>query len=196
MPADLRDGSVKVPPADDAEGLAALVSRQVADLRGRQEDYLDESDEAERGMAAWGMPLEEDPFTARLRKYERGCRGDLNRALAELRKVREEATPAGSPARPEPELSHRRPVSAAAADYLAKRSQSVALPPREAAAEAKAPAVAEAPALVAAKAPAPAPAAVATAARSSLVATEAPRNRRERRAAEKRARQAARRDGR
>ncbi len=186
VPADLRDGSVKVPPADDAEGLAALVSRQVADLRVRQEDYLDESDEAERGMAAWGMPMEEDPITARLRKYERGCRGDLNRALAELRKVREEATPAGSPDRPEPELSHRRPVSAAAADYLAKRSQSVALPPREAAAEADAPA-----ATVEAMAPAPSP--TATAARSSMVPAEAPRNRRERRAAEKRARQAARR---
>ncbi len=187
VPADLRDGSRKVPPAADAEGLAALVSREVADLRQRQEDYLDESDEAERGMAAWGMPLEEDPFTARLRKYERSCRGDLNRALAELRKVREGASPSGEPARTEPEPSHRKPVSAEAANYLAKRSRFVGLPPREAAAEAEAPAAPdEAPAVVEAM----------PASRSSRVPAEAPRNRRERRAAEKRARQAARRAGR
>ncbi len=197
VPADLRDGSVKVPPADDAAGLAALVSRQVADLRVRQEDYLDESDEAERGMAAWGMPLEEDPITARLRKYERSCRGDLNRALAELRKVREGASPSGEPARTEPEPSHRKPVSAEAAGYLAKRSRFVGLPPREAAAEAEVPAAPdEAPAVVETVAPAPAPSPVAPSARSSLVPAEGPRNRRERRAAEKRARQATRRAGR
>jgi hypothetical protein len=200
VPAELRDGSRRVPAADDAEGLAALVSQELAALYERRETTLEAKDRAELGMAAWGMPLEEDPQTARLRKYERACRRDLSWALAELRSVQAGSEPAGEPSVPEPELSHRRPVSAAAADYLAKRSRYVGLPSREAVAEveAEAPAVPdEAPAVVEAMAEVAAPApSVTTPAKSSMVPPSAPRNRRERRAAEKRARQAARRAGR
>ena len=93
VPAELRDGSLKVPPAADAPGLAGLVDAQVARLREEQEACLIELDEATRSMAAAGMPFEEDAATARLRKYEAAARRALLWALSELRRVR-----SGSPA--------------------------------------------------------------------------------------------------
>ena len=116
---ELRDGDYLVPAADDEGNLAALIMGELNRLRDRRERTLVELDSAEREMTAWGMPLEEDAATARLRKYESACRRDLNRSLAELR--RSQSGGAATTAEP----SHRREPSAAASEYAANRSRLV-----------------------------------------------------------------------
>jgi hypothetical protein len=95
---ELRDGSDKVPPANDAAALAGLVAEEVYWLRKAQEVSLVPLDQAERSMAAAGMPLEEDACTARLRRYEARIRRELRWAHGELRRVREGLPPSPSPA--------------------------------------------------------------------------------------------------
>ena len=118
---ELRDGDYLVPAADDEGNLAALIMGELNRLRQRRDSTLTELDSAEREMTAWGMPLEEDAATARLRKYESACRRDLNRSLAELR--RSQSGGGGAAATAEP--SHRREPSAAASEYAANRSRLV-----------------------------------------------------------------------
>jgi len=91
---ELRNGSVRVPPEDDAAALAELVAEEIGWLREAQERSLDELDEAEQSMALGGMPLVDDPCTSRLRRYEASSRRELLWANAELRRVREGSPPA------------------------------------------------------------------------------------------------------
>ncbi len=163
--------------------MADLVAREVAQLKERQEAYLDAVDRTERAMAASGMPLEEDAATARLRKYEGSCRRTFNAAKAELLRLRE--AKAAEPSQAGPPPSHKAPLTGAAVDYLAKRARvanAVRAEARAAQAQAEA-ALVERPAAT----PAPAPS------RSAPVPAAAPLNRRERRAQAKRDRQAERR---
>jgi hypothetical protein len=102
VPHELRNGSAKVPPEHDSAALAALVARQVARLREDQEAMLDQLDEAEQAMAAAGMPTDEDAASARLRKYEAGCRRALLWAQAEFRRVRAGAPHAAASGSPRP----------------------------------------------------------------------------------------------
>src|SRR4051812_9614169 len=119
---ELRNGSTRVPPEADAAALAELVERQVARLRGRRERSLDALDEAERAMAAAGMPLDEDAATARIRRYEASCRRDLRGARAELLRCRNEPPAAESQGRAAEPLPARPPMSEAASIWLAKRA--------------------------------------------------------------------------
>jgi hypothetical protein len=173
VPIELRN-SGRLPSSSDSKALAALVARQVADLRADQEAVLDELDEADRELTVAGMPMEEDAITARLRKYEASCRRDLHWAQAELRRSRAEAAEASAPPQPRPEMERGRPLTTAAVDYLAKRT--------EAAFQS---------ALQAVVKPDPTPARPI-----APPATVAPRNRRERRALEAKARKSARHSGR
>ncbi len=182
VPVALRDGGDILPPAADAEALAALVADQVAMLHEDQEAVLDALDRTERSMALAGMPAEEDAASARLRKYEASCRRALNAARAELLRLREATATAAGPAPAGPPPSHRAPLSGAAIDNLAKRSRVAMAMGAEAPSEPAPAPVVERPAA----APAPAPA------RSAPVPAASSMNRRERRAQAKRDRQAAR----
>src|SRR4051794_2309798 len=93
-PLDLRSGAYRVPAAGNAAGLSSLAGEEIARLRKRQQRCLDDRDEAYRSMAMAGMPCEEDPGTARLRRQESSLRRTLERARAELLRVREESAPA------------------------------------------------------------------------------------------------------
>src|SRR5262249_36388592 len=79
-----RDGTTRVPPDADAATLAALVEAEIDRLHDRLESGLLNLDEAERAMAAAGMPTEEDAQTRRLRRYEAAARRALNSAKTEL----------------------------------------------------------------------------------------------------------------
>ncbi len=181
VPAALRDGSGVLPPPEDVAGLAAVVEGHYEGLREVQEAVLDEVDASERAMAMGGMPLEEDAPTARLRKYEGSCRRAFNAARAELLRLREAKATASEPFKAEPPPSHKAPLSEAAIDNLVKRSRiATEMQAAERSAQATAPAV---------ERPSPSP----SPSRSAPVPAAAPMNRRERRAQEKRDRQAARR---
>src|SRR4051812_30749421 len=84
VPLELRSGAYRVPAAGDVDGLSALAGREVARLKERQEFALDDRDESGRSMAMAGMPYDDDPESARLRRYESGIRRALDRARAEL----------------------------------------------------------------------------------------------------------------
>ena len=101
VPADSATAARRVPAADDAEGLSALVAEQIERLRADQEESLDRLDESERLMAAAGMPLDEDAATRRLRRHESSCRRAMYWARAELIRAREGA-PLASAMPPEP----------------------------------------------------------------------------------------------
>jgi hypothetical protein len=178
VPVELRDGNDIVPPADDVEAMAELVADQIAMLAEDQEGVLDALDAEERSLALEGMPAEEDAASSRLRKYEASCRRAFHAARAELLRLREAEEPKIEPARPEPSL----PGAAlmAEAEATARRAEDELA--RSLGASAERPAVA----------PSSRPSS-----REAIAPTaSAPRNRRERRASEKRARQAARRAGR
>jgi hypothetical protein len=115
VPHTVRDDRGKVPPAKDLAGLARLAASEIARLRRDQELSLIELDEAERAMSASGMPMSEDRETARLRKYEASCRRALLLAHSEFKRIRKSSRPARS-SDPRPKLSKP------AADYLADRT--------------------------------------------------------------------------
>jgi hypothetical protein len=121
VPAGVRSGDHKVPPAADVAGLSALAEREIERLRGRQECVLNDRDESRRSMAMAGMPYDEDAATARLRRYESGIRRALSWAHAELRRVQAEA----APGREAPEAggadSLRPPMSDSAIKYQVGR---------------------------------------------------------------------------
>jgi hypothetical protein len=137
VPPELRAGGYKVPPAADLAGLSALAEREIARLRGRRERVLDDRDEARRSMAMAGMPLDEDPGTARLRRYEAGIRRALGWAHAELRRVREGAAPGREPewAGGDDSLVRSEPISGAGLEYqVARTVRPDPVPPEEEAA--------------------------------------------------------------
>jgi hypothetical protein len=199
VPPDLRDGSIRVPSATDRTALAELVAREIGRLEKRLETALIGLDEAEQSMAMSAMPLSEDATTARLRRYEASARRDFFRALDELRRHQQPDASAGNDRppdrsiKPEPmprpfELSH------AAAAYLADRVDRLFVPPDP---SEPSPSEPEAPPEVVAKETAVAPRpAKGTSLRCSpyLGPSTPPGNRRERRARQKMARQAARRN--
>jgi hypothetical protein len=125
VPIALRDGSDKVPAASDAEGLAKLVAKEVARLRREREESLDELDLGDRAMAASGLGMAEDAETARLRKYEGTCRRALHWALAELRRVRVACLPGGGPSSSGPGDIPRSSLSKAAFEFMAERAEAV-----------------------------------------------------------------------
>jgi hypothetical protein len=125
VPAELREGSKRVPAEGDTAGLAALAAREVARLREDREAVLDALDEANRGMAEVGMPLSEGALTMRLRRYEAGFRRTLNWAARELRRARGEDGAGGEPAGvggPGSESVPRPSLTRAAGDHLVARS--------------------------------------------------------------------------
>jgi hypothetical protein len=208
VPPELRDGSLKVPPENDAQALAGLVNAQIARLREELEESLIDLDEATQAMAAGGMPFEEDATTARQRKYEAASRRAFLWAHAELRRVR-----AGTP-QPGDSPPAERPIATGAASENQIRQVDLiyaALPDLETRPHPSTPPVAEKPApetpptpvasptATVAKAPVVVSTAHASASSSStsssksLLSTTPTGNRRERRAQEKRARQAERR---
>ena len=178
MPVELRDGNPRVPAADDAEGLSALVTDQIERLRADQEESLDRLDESERLMAAAGMPLDEDAATRRLRRYESSCRRAMHWARAELLRAREGIRPAHEPSM-QPPARFEPPAPAPPTDG----------PPSEPARNAPEPADEPTPdAPTAPLAPPPTPG-TCMAFAAPLGLSPTPRNRRERKAMERRARQ-------
>jgi hypothetical protein len=99
-PLELRKGNFFVPEANDAAGLSALVSREIARLRDDQEAVLDELDRADRAMAMSGMALYEDATTARLRRHESRFYRAYSKARADLFRRRETGASTNASARP------------------------------------------------------------------------------------------------
>jgi hypothetical protein len=181
VPHEVRRGSAKVPPAGDVAGLARLAASEIARLRRDQEAALIELDEASRAMAASGMPMSEDRETARLRKYEAGCRRALLLAHSEFRRIRKSSGPARS-SDPKPVLTK------SGADYLADRTEALnralfSLAAGRESGDGASDFAVEPPAV-------PEPPAFRPSARAALRPASAPRNRRERRALERLARSA------
>jgi hypothetical protein len=115
VPHEIRDENDSLPAAHDAEGLARLAETEIRRLRRVQDEALIAVDETEQWMASSGMPMSEDPETARLRKYEASCRRALLQAHAEFRRIRKSAQPEKTAApRPAP--------TGSAADDRADRS--------------------------------------------------------------------------
>ena len=88
IPSALREGTHWVPAADDPDGLARLARREIEKLRDDQAAVLDALDDASRAMARAAMPQTEDAVTTRLRRYERRLRRDLAKAHQELCRMR------------------------------------------------------------------------------------------------------------
>ena len=128
IPTALRKGRTVLPPAADATTMAALVARELARLREDQDVVLDRLDDAERGMAGSGMPMEEDAPSIRLRRYESSCRRELRWTLAELRRVRAQAPSALATPLPPPEQAPSAAVAGPAPPVVAARPR-LELPP-------------------------------------------------------------------
>jgi hypothetical protein len=88
---ELRNGSRRVPAAQDGPALSVLVTAQMDRLRGLLEESLDALDEEHRLLAVAGMPYAADAETQKLKRYETTARNNLNRARAEFRQARAEA---------------------------------------------------------------------------------------------------------
>jgi hypothetical protein len=88
---ELRNGSRRVPPAQDGPALSVLVTAQMGRLRGLLEESLDALDEEQRLLAVAGMPYAADAETQKLKRYETTARNNLNKAREEFRRARAEA---------------------------------------------------------------------------------------------------------
>ena len=82
---------------DDTEELTQLVARaKSAGSRSGSSGTCSPSDDAERAMAAAGMPMEENAGTKRLRKQEGRLKMEYRRAKAELLESRADAAAAAA----------------------------------------------------------------------------------------------------
>jgi len=107
IPVDLRAGNPTITPESDAAALDRVVETELDRLDERLHRYIYASDNAEREMAAAGMPREEDGQTKRLRKDDSRLRLEYRRFKAELLESRAQAAaaaagPAPAPAGPAP----------------------------------------------------------------------------------------------
>ena len=115
---ELRKGNLTIMAEDDTESLALLVEEQIGWIEEKLQRYLFATDDADRAMAAAGMPMEENAGTKRIRKQEGKLKLEYRRAKAELLESRAQAAAAaagGAPAAPEspsPVVSSTRPEPA------------------------------------------------------------------------------------
>ena len=143
---ELRKGKLTILAQDDTEALTRLVEEQIGWIEDKLQRYLFAVDDADRAMAAAGMPMEENAGTKRLRKQEGRLKTEYRRAKAELLESRAQAAAAAAgpaPAAPEspaPVVSATRPdpaqkpaptprptISNAAWNYLLRRQDIEAL---------------------------------------------------------------------
>jgi hypothetical protein len=86
----LRNGSRRVPAAQDGPALAALVTAQMDRLRSLLEESLNPLDEEHRLLALAGMPYAADAETQNLKRYETTARNKRDKAREEFRRARAE----------------------------------------------------------------------------------------------------------
>ncbi len=84
----LRDGHARVPAAVDRDGLMNLVKDEVGRLADEQRTTLSPLDTHEQDLACCGMPVEPDAETKRLRKYESDLSREWRWAYEQLFKLR------------------------------------------------------------------------------------------------------------
>jgi hypothetical protein len=94
MRKELRNGNRLITPETEKEDLAQIVTDEVGRLEERLKRYLLATDDADRAMAAAGMPMEEDADTKRLRKQAARLKLDYRRTKAELLEGRAQAAAA------------------------------------------------------------------------------------------------------
>jgi hypothetical protein len=87
---ELRNGSRRVPAAQDGPALAALVTAQMDRLRSLLEESLNQLDEEHRVLALAGMPYAADAETQNLKRYETTARNKRDKAREEFRRARAE----------------------------------------------------------------------------------------------------------
>jgi len=144
--AELRSGFLAILSDDDKDGLALIVTEEVDRIEKRLKAGVLAVDDADRWMAAAGMPQEENAGTKRLRKQEGKLKLEYRRAKAELLESRAQAAAAAAgqaftapeppapvvsatrrePA-PKPAPTPRPTMSNAAWNYLQKRQDLDAL---------------------------------------------------------------------
>ena len=144
--AELRSGFLTILSEEDTEGLALIVTEEVDRIEKRLKACVLAVDDADRWLAAAGMPLEENAGTKRLRKQEGKLKLEYRRAKAELLESRAQAAAAAAgpapaaPESPSPVVASTRPepaqkpapmprptTSNAAWNYLQKRQDLEAL---------------------------------------------------------------------
>jgi hypothetical protein len=93
---EFRGSNLKLPAGCSRQRQAELVESEMKTLNAQLQNCLLAQDAAAQDMAAAGMPMEEDPQTKRLRKYEAASRLEYTRTKAELLQSRAEAAQAAS----------------------------------------------------------------------------------------------------
>jgi hypothetical protein len=81
------------------ETMAATAAGEIARLRSRLDDWLDDQNEYAQDNALAGLAPEADATTKRLQRYERMAQREYDKALAELRLVRAGAQAQGNSGR-------------------------------------------------------------------------------------------------
>jgi hypothetical protein len=94
VPVDMRDGSDRVPPANDGPAILALIAAEVERLEQLQVESLIDLDEQRKVLVLAAMPYAADAETKQLKRYETTIRNNLERAREEFRRVRAEAAAA------------------------------------------------------------------------------------------------------
>ncbi len=84
----LRNGHAKVPAPDDRDGLMTLVKDEIGRLWDEQRATLNRLDMHEQDLACCGMPVEADAETKRLRKYDSDLSREWRWAYDQLFKLR------------------------------------------------------------------------------------------------------------
>ena len=67
----------------DKATLAATAAREIAGLKAKKDEWLDEHDEYHQDDTLSGIAPEDDPTTKRLRRYEAMAKRDYDKAFAE-----------------------------------------------------------------------------------------------------------------
>ena len=94
--AELRSGFLTILADDDKDGLILIVTEEMDRIEKRLESCVLACDDADRWLAAAGMPMEENEGTKRLRKQEGKLKLEYRRAKAELLESRAQAAAAAA----------------------------------------------------------------------------------------------------